>query len=407
MQRAIVFCIFIVMLASVTGCIAGTGPATPSSPREITPDGSYHFGGGSIAISVNGDELSTHSAEAKELFIKGLTLSTQYAQYNESLEYFNRALALDPRFTEVWVSQGVAFYNLKRFDEANECYDRALAIDPSNEMVRTLKAMSLKDKGRLAKLVDCNPVADRACAGYLDNPGAAIDPACTHSCIGYGYVVPAGGDVYLGESCLDVSAAVSSGQVISWYSDGRRPGNGTPDATRIVNDAGIFFVNPDDFLGHEGPWYIGTTDSVAFVVKMPVLDMMSGNRTSPAGVHDIPGCRGDPEITLNQESQNYLNVPPVTELQKADALRIASGSVSNAAGYSTSGQINNKKFGDYLRDSHGTVGSGWSYPYSGNIRLSMTVGSQSSIEYGLAYAVVDPHSETVISEGFTDWHKYW
>jgi hypothetical protein len=64
---------------------------------------------------------------------------------------------------------------------------------------------------------------------------------------------------------------VSSGQVISWYKNGH-PGNATPDAKRIVRNALNFFADPGEFLGYEGTWYVGTTDKVAFVVRVPILD---------------------------------------------------------------------------------------------------------------------------------------
>jgi hypothetical protein len=56
----------------------------------------------------------------------------------------------------------------------------------------------------------------------------------------------------------------------------RKPiGNDTPDERRIVYDSENFFVNPDDFLGFEGTWYVGTTDKIAFVVRVPMLDTNS------------------------------------------------------------------------------------------------------------------------------------
>ena len=83
-----------------------------------------------MAIAFKIDEISTSSPEAKDMFIKGLTYSTQYAQYNESLSYFDAALVIDPGFIEAWVAKGVALHNLKRYDEAIKNYDKALAINP-------------------------------------------------------------------------------------------------------------------------------------------------------------------------------------------------------------------------------------------------------------------------------------
>lgn len=111
----------------------------------------------------------------------------------------------------------------------------------------------------------------------LNSSGVTFIPVSSLSCHGYLYPVETGGDVYLGEGCLNVTAVVSSGQVISWYKNGRKSGDDIVDASRIIHDARNFYVNPDEFLGFEGPWYVGTTDKVAFVVRDVTLDMISGS----------------------------------------------------------------------------------------------------------------------------------
>ena len=132
----------------------GTGNPLMSSWRSntIANESTVLSGGTAMAIAVKTDEISTPYPEAKDLFIKGLTLSTQYARYNESLEYFDKALTIDPNFTEAWYAKGVAFHNMNRYDEAVICYDRALAIDPSDTFVQSLKAVTLKDKSRIEEI---------------------------------------------------------------------------------------------------------------------------------------------------------------------------------------------------------------------------------------------------------------
>jgi tetratricopeptide (TPR) repeat protein len=247
------FYLSLAIMAVSSGCITGTGyPAIPLDPQDPATNGSFVMSGGkAIALSVKADEITTTSPEAKDWFLKGLTAASQHAQYHESLEYYDKALNLDPDFETAWIAKGVSLQNLNRYDEAIACYDRALALDPSNELVLSLKATAREDSDRQEDTV----IPEQKPSG------------CTNT-----YPVPAGGTVYLGENCLDVSAAVSSGQVISWYTEGRNPGNDTPDAIRTVRNATNFFVNPDDFLDFEGNWYTGKGDIIAFVVKMPILD---------------------------------------------------------------------------------------------------------------------------------------
>jgi tetratricopeptide (TPR) repeat protein len=112
-------------------------------------------GGGAIAISVNADAISTSSPEAKVLFIQGITASTQYARYNESLAYFDQALSIDPGFTAAWYAKGVALHNMNRYDEAVMCYDRALVLDPQNAAVWSLKGKALDGSGRHTEAAGC------------------------------------------------------------------------------------------------------------------------------------------------------------------------------------------------------------------------------------------------------------
>ena len=134
--------IFLVLLLLTSGCIRGTGDQTISWPPSSPGTGSDSAVAGSgerIALAVSTDGISTSSPEAGELFFKGLTESTHDARYNESLDYFDRALVLDQNFSEAWYAKGVALHNMMRYDEAIYCYIRALAIDPENRAVRSLK----------------------------------------------------------------------------------------------------------------------------------------------------------------------------------------------------------------------------------------------------------------------------
>src|SRR5208337_3190599 len=92
----------------------------------------------------------------------------------------------------------------------------------------------------------------------------------------------------------------------------------------------------------------------------------------------------------SKDFTDYINAPSITGIQKIDALMIASTSMQNTPPSSTAsvGAIH-KKFGDYLKSSHGPIAIEWAYPYTGDIYLSMPVGSLSSNEYGLAYATVN------------------
>jgi tetratricopeptide (TPR) repeat protein len=148
MRRMVWISIFLVLVLIASGCIRGTGDQAVPPPPGTGPDSAYTSSGRSIALAVSTDGISTSSPEARELFIKGLTASTQYARYNESLEYFDQALMIDQNFSEAWNAKGVALHNMMRYDEAIQCYTRALAIVPGNSVVVSLKKAAQVDWDR-------------------------------------------------------------------------------------------------------------------------------------------------------------------------------------------------------------------------------------------------------------------
>lgn len=151
----------------IAGCISQTvSPLSMTDPPPTVPNDSFVYSGGSgLPIAFRTDEISTTSPEAKEQFLKGLTYSTQYARYNDSLAFFDAALALDRNFSEAWTAKGVALHNLKRYDEAIASYDMALAINTGDEGTWSVKCITIRDSGKTAKAEECNQRAGRYDAG--------------------------------------------------------------------------------------------------------------------------------------------------------------------------------------------------------------------------------------------------
>jgi len=57
------------------------------------------------------------------------------AKYKEgdlpgAIEYYDKALTIDPKYADAWYNKGVALSDLKRYDEEIECYDKTLTINP-------------------------------------------------------------------------------------------------------------------------------------------------------------------------------------------------------------------------------------------------------------------------------------
>jgi tetratricopeptide (TPR) repeat protein len=149
--------LFLVFMCLIGGCSVQTGNSLPSisHPPAISPESYVNSGGTALAIAFRAEEISTTSPEAKELFLTGLSYSTQCGRYNESLPFFDKALSLDRNFSEAWTAKAVALHNLKRFDEAIACYDRALEIGPNDSQTWQLKGITLRDYGKAGESAEC------------------------------------------------------------------------------------------------------------------------------------------------------------------------------------------------------------------------------------------------------------
>jgi tetratricopeptide (TPR) repeat protein len=150
--------ILLVLTCLTSGCIFQTENSLPiiGTPPTISGVPVINSGGTSIGISFNVDEISTSSPKAKELFIRGLTYLTHYAKYNESLNYFDDALAIDQNFSEAWQAKRVALHDMKRYDEAIFCYDKALELNPQEAGIWHLKGHTFSDRGKSEEAAECN-----------------------------------------------------------------------------------------------------------------------------------------------------------------------------------------------------------------------------------------------------------
>jgi len=157
MRSAPLLVTFLILVSVIAaGCLSGERTALAAAiPAPMTSDGSYQYGGTAVAISVKSEDVSTHSPLARILFFKALTLSTQYAEYNESIPYFDKALTVDENFTVAWVGRGVTFHNMHRYDEAVRSYDRALALNGNDTTVWQLKGITLNDMGKESEAAEC------------------------------------------------------------------------------------------------------------------------------------------------------------------------------------------------------------------------------------------------------------
>ena len=142
-----------------------------------------------------------------------------------------------------------------------------------------------------------------ACAFFAPSASAALNK------------VSQGGDIFLGEKNLDVSAAAGGAKQIAWWQPGTNSDTEQPADIQSITDAKTFYVSPDIFVGKTGIWYQwnGTVKgSPAFNVKEPSLSLKIWDATA-----------GEDVTSKALPVGNYANFVVETNMQ----------SISTRAGY--------------------------------------------------------------------------
>lgn len=80
-----------------------------------------------------------NSTQAETIYKTGSDLYDQQ-KYEEALQFFDKALAINPSSVNALNNKAFTLDHLQRYDEALQSFDKALAVDPSNT-----KALEGKD----------------------------------------------------------------------------------------------------------------------------------------------------------------------------------------------------------------------------------------------------------------------
>ncbi len=85
-----------------------------------------------MALPAGGKATSIEDAKrfyqmGNEYFEKG--------DYDKAIEYYTRAILLNPLFSEAYFARALCFYKLREYDKAAKDYQRALELDPKNPVI--------------------------------------------------------------------------------------------------------------------------------------------------------------------------------------------------------------------------------------------------------------------------------
>jgi tetratricopeptide (TPR) repeat protein len=113
----------------------------------------YELGRYEEAIEYYDRALAIDPSNIKALNDKGLSLYYS-GRYEEAIEYSDRALAIDPNNVIALITKGLCLHKLERYEEAMEYYDRALALDPNNISALSNKGVSQNNLGRYEEAIE-------------------------------------------------------------------------------------------------------------------------------------------------------------------------------------------------------------------------------------------------------------
>jgi tetratricopeptide (TPR) repeat protein len=112
-------------------------------------------GGSKIEEIKAGDmQISRNELESKVLILKG---NEHYdkKEYEEAIKNYDKAIELDPKYSDPWNNKGISLAILGKDEEAIECFDKALAIDPNYVLAWNNKGNALTNLGKYNEAIEC------------------------------------------------------------------------------------------------------------------------------------------------------------------------------------------------------------------------------------------------------------
>ncbi len=108
----------------------------------------------SAASSKTRDYYERHREDPYSWYWRGV-IADKEGKWGASVQYFSKAVTLDPGMVEAWVSMGDALLAHGKQNGADESYSRALELDDENPRAWFGKAMTMKQLGRWGAAIQC------------------------------------------------------------------------------------------------------------------------------------------------------------------------------------------------------------------------------------------------------------
>ncbi len=123
-----------------------------------------------------------HRLHRSVLLFNIAQVHAQIGPYEDALDYFGQAMAMDPNYSEYYNDRGSVYLKLDRLDEAERDYRRAIELSPPYAEVWTNLGQCYRATGRMAeadqaysRALDLDPVSALALVGRAEARGALGD----------------------------------------------------------------------------------------------------------------------------------------------------------------------------------------------------------------------------------------
>lgn len=112
----------------ITDLAGFTLKGVPSQPTGVSaPEPAEEKG------PVSGGIFDRITGKARSFYKQGVRLYYSEGKYDEGIQYFDRAIEIDPNLAYVWNDRGICLKELGRYEEAQKSFERAVELVPRDE----------------------------------------------------------------------------------------------------------------------------------------------------------------------------------------------------------------------------------------------------------------------------------
>jgi hypothetical protein len=122
----------------------------PNATLLEVPESYQEQEGLNPTVSRNSEINESESAYTEFWLEEGNSLYEQ-GRYDEALQFYDRAIMLNPQFEAAWINKGNALYMQGNYDDALQVFERAIEIDPQDAIAWNYGGLTLIKLGRTSE----------------------------------------------------------------------------------------------------------------------------------------------------------------------------------------------------------------------------------------------------------------